>query len=284
MIDVLTGWAEEDANIRRLVLVGSRAQPNAPDDLADVDVQVYCDSQARFTHEDGWLADIGQVWLSVSDEYRDVGVHVSTRLVIFDGGVKVDFAFYPAGPVSRTTLGLPHRVLVEKDVVRRAIPPPGEAPDPPAVDAFRRVVDEFWFEAYHVAKYLARGELWLAKSRDWATKQWLAQMIDWHERVAGGRVPHAHAAGTRAAIGDETWQWLRGTFGAFDAEESWQALYATMSLFRRLAVETAAAQGVVYPMDLDARLSGMIVTIRRRGGRDVGSRAAGTAPDDGQQR
>jgi aminoglycoside 6-adenylyltransferase len=267
MLASLTGWAEEDAHIRRLVLVGSRALDIAPDDLADINVQVYCDPQARYTHDDGWLAEIGRVWLSVRDEYRDVGIHVATRLVIFEGGVKVDFAFYPTGPISRTTLALPHRVLVEKDTIRRTAAPPADAPDPPVVDAFRRVVDEFWFEAYHVAKYLARGELWLAKSRDWATKQWLAQMIDWHERAARGRVPHAHAAGTRATIGDETWESLRVTFGAFDAEESWEALLATMTLFRRLALETAAAHGVAYPMELDAHLSGMIASIWRRAGR-----------------
>ena len=67
----------------------------------------------------------------------------------------------------------------------------------PAESEFRRVVEEFWLEAYHVAKYLARDELWLAKERDWATKRFLATMIGSPEilsrRELGRRLGNAEA-------------------------------------------------------------------------------------------
>jgi len=63
--------------------------------------------------------------------------------------------------------GLAHRVLVDKDAAfaHEAVGPPLVRPELPADAEFRRVVDEFWFEAYHVAKYLARDELWRTKLR-----------------------------------------------------------------------------------------------------------------------
>jgi len=91
-------------------------------------------------------------------------------LVLFAGGVKVAFAFYPAGVVSHSVrAGLAHRVLLDKDGAAREprAEPVAIGRRPPSAAEFARTAEEFWFEAYRVAKYLARNELWLVKSRDW---------------------------------------------------------------------------------------------------------------------
>jgi aminoglycoside 6-adenylyltransferase len=49
----------------------------------------------------------------------------------------------------------------------------------------------------------------------------------------------------------ETWQALHGTFGRFDAADSWRALLATTDLLRRLAQEAADRLGYAYPQALD---------------------------------
>jgi hypothetical protein len=48
---------------------------------------------------------------------------------------------------------------------------------------------------------------------------------------------------------------LRSVFAQYDAEDSGRALLATMSLFRWLAVETAAASGYPYPTPADQRVT-----------------------------
>lgn len=200
------------------------------------------------------------------DEYSDGDIAVPTRLVIFDGGVKVDFAFYPADAVSRgVSAGLPHRVLIEKDgsALRQAagvLSPRGL--DRPSEAEFARVVREFWFEEYHVAKYLARNELWLAKARDWATKELLLKMIGWHERIERGQIDEMADAGRRAEMSEDVWAELDQTFARFEREETWEAGAATMRLFRQLATETAAALGFSYAVDLDSDLSRFILGLR----------------------
>ena len=268
ILEKLIAWASSDPKVRGLLLVGSRARRADPDDLADFDVQVYTHAIAAYTGERGWMEAIGRVWVCVPDEYDDGGLRVPTRLVIFEHGVKVDFAFYPTGKISEGVRGgRPHRVLLDKDDAgfsragEAALPRQGEAP---GAQAFSRVVEEFWFEAYHVAKYLARDELYLAKTRDWATKQFLLTMIDWHGRIVGGRPHHPDFEGARAHIDASTWQALQLSFAGPGRLESFSALFETMSLFGRLASEVAAAAGLVYPADLDANLSGLIRGLRDR--------------------
>jgi aminoglycoside 6-adenylyltransferase len=259
-------WATREANVRRLLLVGSRARTAPPDDLADIDVQVYARTHEPYTRDDAWLSGIGRTWVWVPDEYSDGDIAVPTRLVIFDGGVKVDFAFYPAGAVSSGVgAGLPHRVLVEKDGSDRGPAAGAQSPrgfDRPSEAEFARVVREFWFEEYHVAKYLARNELWLAKARDWATKELLLKMIGWHERIVRGRGHEMADAGRRVGMSEDVWAELDRTFARFEREEAWEAAAATMRLFRRLATETAAALGFSYAVDLDGGVSGFILGLR----------------------
>jgi aminoglycoside 6-adenylyltransferase len=262
----VVAWATREANVRRLLLVGSRARTPYPDDLADVDLQVYSVTSALYTEDALWLSEFGEVWLCVRDEYFDGEVRVPTRLIIFNGGVKVDFAFYPAGIVSKAVRsGLAYQTLVDRDpsslqgvgeaVSVRKVTVPSEAD-------FRSVVEEFWFEAYHVAKYLARNEFWLARSRDWAAKQFLLSMIEWHERFAHGRVLDPDCTGKRASMSEDTWQALRGSFVGFGREENWDALFVTMRLLRQIATETAAALRFTYPADVDRNLAGLIAAVR----------------------
>src|SRR5687768_11224427 len=96
-LDRIVSWARDEPEIGRVVLVGSRARTPPPDDLADVDVQVYAAAPERLANDLGWLSRIGDASVCVRDRYRDGGGEVRTRLVIFSDGVKVDFAFYPDG-------------------------------------------------------------------------------------------------------------------------------------------------------------------------------------------
>jgi len=271
VLSSLVAWASKDANIRRLVLVGSRARSTPPDDLADIDVQLYAKTSERYTRDDAWLSEIGLAWLCVWDEYSDGDILVPTRLVLFAEGVKVDFAFYPAGVVSSgTQAGLARRVLLDKDGPAhepRAKSVPLGRHRRPSEAEFCRAVEEFWFEAYHVAKYLARNELWLAKSRDWATKQFLLKVIEWHERpaLAGDYDMYDAGKGMHLWVSDETWAELRRAFAGFDREEGWGALLATMDLFRRLATETAATLGFAYPTGVDRNVSEFIIGLRDAG-------------------
>jgi aminoglycoside 6-adenylyltransferase len=220
------------------------------------------------------MADIGAVWVYLPFQ-NERGL--PTRLVIFDGGLKADFTICPVAALADgvRARGLAplyergYRVLVDKDGMAGHLPAASLKPAasaPPTEEAFTSIVREFWFEVYHVAKYLKREDLWAVKYRDWKTKELLLTMLEWYEKTLHGSDYQTEHLGIRMKewVGPEMWARLMGAFGHFDAADSWRALDVTVELFRRVAQETASRLGYRYPQDVDERLSRYVESLRGR--------------------
>jgi aminoglycoside 6-adenylyltransferase len=269
MLERIVSWARTDPGIRGLALTGSRAAERVPpDDLADIDVQVYALSVAPYQAGDDWLTGIGPVWVQVRDEYREEELVIPTRLVVFERGLKVDFAFHPGDTMAKSVQSRAVvRVLLDKDDAVGAA-----AGFPRAVDRgsereqleFTTLVEEFWFEAYHVGKYLVRGDLWPAATRHWSTMEWMLRMLEWWVRVIDERtVPSAGkslASWAPAFVSAS----LPRLFPGANAEQTWNALFEVIELFRRLARETAEASGLRYPEIVDQNLSAFLDALHER--------------------
>lgn len=259
--------ATSDDQIRGVVMVGSRANNPDADNLADFDIQLYSDDHSAYLENDTWLSTIAPVWICIALSYEDNDDNIPTRLVIFEDGIKVDFAFYPLHLLSDVQSRWQScQILLDKDNVVNPdiVFVPAEI-YPPTPDEFFAIVNNFWFEAYHVAKYLKRGDLWLVKFRDWATKEFLLPMLEWYAQSQHGWDYDTGYMGKHMPkwLDSNTWNSLHNTFAHFDADDSWSALLATTSLFSRLAQETAALLGITYPHDLEHNM--MIFINRLRG-------------------
>ena len=136
----------------------------------------------------------------------------------------------------------------------------------PSEDRYRQVVEGFWHEAHNVAKYLARGDLWSAKFRDWQTKRSLLPMLEWYAHAKHGwHYDTAHLGKRmRSWVEPEIWQALHRAFAHFDAEDAWNALFATIELFRRVATETARWLLFRYLDHEDMHMGALIVTMRQQ--------------------
>jgi aminoglycoside 6-adenylyltransferase len=194
--------------------------------------------------------------------YEEDRHSIYTRLVIFEGGIKVDFALYPLALLGHVKSRWKQcEILVDKDgVVDSTIVFPQKDHHPPTAEEFFAVVNNFWFEVYHVAKYLKRGDLWLVKFRDWATKEFLLPMLEWTAKSRQGWDYDTRYMGKHMGewLDDETWETLNGIFGRFDEEDSRRALLATAALFRRLGREVAVGLGVDYPEGVELNMMGFV--------------------------
>jgi aminoglycoside 6-adenylyltransferase len=268
----VTAWAETQANIRTILVVGSRARCDHPGDVwADLDLMLFATDFAAYLARTEWLDEIGLVWVCVPQQ---TGAGDPELLVLFDGGYKVDFVFYPMAELERLTQAssLPnvyrrgYYTLVDKDGRAARLPAPSFQPlpsTPPMDNVFLLTVNSFWYGAVYVAKQIRRRELWVVKVRDWTTKEFLLTMLEWHARSRHGWTYDTwHDGRFLSAWSDPPiWTALHDTFGHFDAPDSWRALLATMDLFRRLATETAASLGYVYPTPLDERVTEFVRTL-----------------------
>ena len=172
----------------------------------------------------------------------------------------------PPGP-NWYTLG--YRVLVDKDGRTQGMAAPFSRPleyERPSEDDFHRTIEDFWHEAHNIAKYLARGDLWSAKFRDWESKKVLLRMIEWHAHAKYGWQHDTSHLGKRMSswVDPEILQSLHESFAHFDARDSWNALLATVRLFQRIAPETADRLGYRYLDDVDRNMGGLIRAMNER--------------------
>ena len=264
MLARITEWGKAEDGIRAVILTGSRAGREPTDELADYDLALFVTDSRTYTDDDAWMSGIDDVWVYVPAAALYKDEEYATRLVIFRGGVKVDFSFLSvnalrdimAGSLLPEDYDLGYQVLLDKDAITSGMMDPQFAAyrgSRPAESEFVDCVREFWFEAYHVIKYLKRGDLWPAKFRDWATKEHLIRMIQWHEKGKHNWEYRTHRLGKemKSWVDPETWRTLHRCFGHFDGGDSREAMFETFRLFGRVARETGEMLGCVYPEEIE---------------------------------
>jgi len=244
-------WARQDDAIRALVLTGSLARDDgATDEFSDLDVQVITADVKRFTSDDSWLDTLGEVWIRFP-----LNQDAPFRLVWFRGGIKVDFQFLDLGDIRPTALtdeyARGYQILLDKDDLFRDLPPsPREfAPQPqPSAAAVRDAINEFWFEALHVAQFIRRREFWVVKHRDWTMKQDLLRMLEWQARATRPQPANTGTIGRGVTswTDDEAKAAIKRIWASWNPKELWDALLLQMKLFRRLSLELNQRLGYEY--------------------------------------
>lgn len=267
IFSAIEAFAARSDLVDALVLTGSLARADGTaDGLSDIDVEFISPDPAALGREDGWLQEIGAL-ITVLRLEPDEDQDWATRLAIYDGGIKVDFtlagrqrlesmienarldALYERG----------YRVLLDKQGLAARLPAPGgtfPVRDLPSMEEYRISVEEFWFEAAHIPKYLARGELWLVKRRDETMKSLLLTMMEWHVSATSAAPVDTWHIGTRLRqwVDRRTWDELQETFGRFDGVDAARAFSATVALYSRLARELALKLGYPYPAAVESAI------------------------------
>jgi aminoglycoside 6-adenylyltransferase len=184
-------------------------------------------------------------------------------LVLFRDRKRIDFSFWQPAMLAAIVRGDKiyesyrngYQVLVDKDHLAEQLPPPsgvGFSISPPGRETFRQTIYDFWFEAYCVARYLARRDLWFAKLiENRYIKDHLFRMALWNHQAAQGWQPNPmiHTEGKRF----EKWapaelvEALARGFSLYAVEDTWRSLYAMVEVFNRLARQTAGWLQIDYP-------------------------------------
>src|ERR1700722_1167109 len=178
MLEKILEWGKKEEAVKALILLGSRAGRQPIDHFSDYDLSVFCDTDEFYTGSESWLSQFGNVWVCIKEKVLYKSKTFPSRLVIFKGGIKVDFSFLSLDVLDEIAqssalpdnYNLGYKILLDKDDrAARMLPPQFEVKAiKPSEQEFHEVVKEFWFEIYHVGVYLKRGDLWSMKFRSWA--------------------------------------------------------------------------------------------------------------------
>lgn len=270
-------WAQAEDALRAALIVGSQARLDHPADAwSDLDLilSLADDQVETYLGRTDWLEQFAPVWLS------HLGRTVAgepERLVLYEGGLQVDFVFHPVSELARAkemllsgalpdTLLRGVRVLVDKDGMIPDLPPPARPrpATPPSGEAFRQALDNFWFSAVYCAKQLRRGELWMFQNGSMGMQWSLLGMLEWQAHAEHGWDHDTWHAGKFIAewAGPDEYAALREVFAHFDLEDGWRAMHARLALFHRLARDTAARLGFPYPTEMEEKISACVEAIR----------------------
>ncbi|MBD3275900.1 MAG: hypothetical protein GF372_11345, partial [Candidatus Marinimicrobia bacterium] len=96
ILDRIHLWGRESSDIEAIILEGSRAIQESPDPYADFDIGIFAVNPDSLLARNLWYESIHQVWVAVHESFIFEHEVIHTRLVIYAGGIKVDFAIYPA--------------------------------------------------------------------------------------------------------------------------------------------------------------------------------------------
>jgi aminoglycoside 6-adenylyltransferase len=231
--------------------------------------------------DDGWLSELGTPLTLFRDRQRLWGSTTYTRLVLYEDHTKVDYTLWPVTLLRRVVerqrlpdlLDWGYRVLLDKDGLTAGLPAPthtAHIPVRPSERAYRALVEEFWWETIYVAKNLWRDELVHARYNLEVVMKLdlLRRLLEWRIEIDHdwSWKPGIVGRGLKWHLTPDTWAEVEATYAGPGIEENWEALFATTTLFRRVAIEVGEALGYPYPADLDRRVSAYLEEVRRMPG------------------
>lgn len=255
-------WARSNEEIKAAVLTGSRVIPGARVDfLSDYDIELYVKDLDEFTVNDDWLEALGPVMVRWPFTPRSTGYkkgHWITRLALFKNGERLDLQITDQGAIDPDDYDNGFQVLIDKTGITRGLNPPTYSRftiKKPGETEFTVLVNEFWWNAHYVPKYLWREELPFARYMlDVQLRySFLHQIIDWYIGMQNGWsvATGPHGRKFKDFLDTATWAELEKTYAGADLQETWSAFFHLVALFRRLALETGNNLGYKYPLGVD---------------------------------
>ncbi len=266
MFDLILATARQDERIRAVILNGSRANPNAPQDFfQDYDVVYIVTEVAPFKRSLEWIRRFGELMiLQLPDDMEDpppLGGDHYAYLMQFSDGNRIDLSIFPLDRLAELENDSETILLLDKDGLFPSLEPPSDRDylvRPPTAKAYFDCTNEFWWVCPYAAKGLWRQEFTYARQMlDAYVREQLMKMLNWYVGVKTGFScsPGKMGKYLQRYLEPELWGMLLKTYASGSYEESWNALYAMSDLFRLTAVQVGEHFGFEYPHGDDRRVS-----------------------------
>jgi len=273
MLELIVDTAQKDERIRAVIMNGSRANPDAPRDLfQDFDVVYIVTDVAAFKYAYEWIKLFGEIMImQMPDDVQDPPPSQDdsfTYLVQFADGNRIDLRIHSLARLNELGKDSLTVVLLDKDGHIGPLAPPNESdylPKTPTAKAFADCCNEFWWVCPYVAKGLWREEILYAKYfLDRVVRDQLMKMITWYVglRTQFSCNPGKYGKYLRQYLEPGLWEMLQKTYSDAGYENTWEALYTTCDLFRRLAIQVAEHFGFDYLHEDDERVSAHLRHVR----------------------
>ncbi len=264
-------WAKSNDLIRAAILTSSRTDPNGVTDfLSDYDIELYVADLEPFRKDDEWLSVFGPIMVRWPLKPRSTfSENWLTRLVLFKDGVRIDFQITDKTEIEPDAYDDGYRILLDKDNITTGLNDPTFSKyiiKKPSREEYDTLVNEFWWNATYVPKYLWRDELPFAKSMFGQAihDKYLRRIIEWFIGLRNEWSVNTGLCGRwfKRYLDAETWSELESTYAGADIDENWQAFFNAIALFGKLARIVGSSLGYDYPTELEQEMKDYYLRIR----------------------
>jgi aminoglycoside 6-adenylyltransferase len=263
-------WGTEQPLVRAMILTSTLAIPGGLSDvLSDFDIILALQDVHPFYESRNWLKAFGHVLALYRDPLETEDVHLKSGYVIqFEKGLKIDFTLWEvqilqkivAAPELDLELDAGYQVLLDKDHLTKGLKPPSfraYIPKPPSEVEYQETIEVFFLDTTYVAKFLWRDDLVAAKHiQELLVQEHLLPMLEWHLEIEHGWSikPGPYGRRLKQWLRLDLWKDLESTYTGADLEDNWDALFQTIALMRKTAVEVGEKFGFAYPNELENRV------------------------------
>ncbi len=279
VIKQLVHWAEQQPLVCAVILTSSRAIPHAHTDaFSDYDVILVLREIKSYYEDRSWLETFGSVLALYRDPLiLDRGLERSAYVTQYESGLKIDFNLWPVELLERiaSAPALPpefdagYQVLLDKTHLTERLQPPTYSsyiPKPPTDVEYQTTIEEFFLDTTYVVKYLWRDDLIAAKHiLDHSLKQeYLLRMLEWRIEIDHdwSVKPGPYGRRLKRWLPPDLWADLEDTYTGADRDSNWSALFRTIELMRRVAIEVGQRLGYTYPDNLERRVRSYLQRVR----------------------
>ncbi|WP_114820684.1 AadS family aminoglycoside 6-adenylyltransferase [Chryseobacterium sp. KLBC 52] len=278
-LEQIIHWAENNPDIRAVLLTSSLVNPYAPvDDFSDLDVELVFENRTSYESGNEWIRLFGEP-ISMIEEDDSVfdGKH-AMKMVLYKDHVKVDFKLYQVAEFIEEIKeeNLPedwdvgYKVLIDKDKLTENLKPPTYQSimiQKPSEKEFQQLMNDFWWDTTYVAKCLKRGDIFYAKfmSENILRTDYLVPLIEWY--IAGNQdwnniTTNKHGRLFKKYLSVDLWNKVEKTFSGSNIEENWNALFAYADLVHELGISLAEKLHFIYPVKLEEDIRNYLMEVK----------------------
>jgi aminoglycoside 6-adenylyltransferase len=278
-LEQIIQWAENNPDIRAVLLTSSLVNPYAPvDDLSDLDVELVFESRKDYESGNSWLKLFGDP-ISMIEEDNTVfeGRH-AMKMVLYRDHVKVDFKLYQVSEFMEEVQkgALPedwdvgYKVLIDKDGLTKDLKPPTYQSimiHKPDEKEFQQLMNDFWWDTTYVAKCLKRGDIFYAKfmSENILRAEYLVSLVEWHignDHNWDNITTNKHGRLFKKYLPEDLWSRVEATFSGSSIDENWTALFAFTDLVHDLGTALAQKLNFTYPSKLESDIRTYLLEVK----------------------
>jgi aminoglycoside 6-adenylyltransferase len=263
-------WGKSQPGVRAMILTSTLAIPGGTSDiLSDFDIILALQDTRPFYESRGWLEVFGHVLALYRDPLVSENGYLKSGYVIqFEDGLKIDFTLWEVAILQRVVadekmdpeLDAGYLVLLDKDHLTEDLKPASFQafiPKPPSEGEYQEAIEVFFVDTTYFAKFLWRDDLVAAKHiQELLIQEHLRPMLEWHMEIEHGWSikPGPYGRRLKKWLRSDLWADLENTFTGAKLEDNWKALFRTIALMRKTAVEVGEEFGFAYPYELETRV------------------------------